>query len=220
LIYYLVPIFHTGRGALALAVFVSFAALMAVRLLFKIISSKYDIRLRALVLGAGNTADLVKTAQDKCDIDGVNIITYMPMPGDQNNKRVIGLAQTPGALVKYVAKERIDVIVLAMDERRNGLPVHDLLDCKMSGIEVIDLLTFFERYTNKVRLDIVQPSWLFLSDGFQVNNLKRLGKWLFDMATVFLLLPIVLPIALLASLAILVESGFKGPVLYSQMRVG
>jgi sugar transferase (PEP-CTERM system associated) len=193
---------------------------MAIRLLFRIFSSKYDIRLRVLVLGAENTADLVKTAQDNGEIDGVNIITYMPMLGDQNNKRVIGMAQTPGALVKYVAKERIDVIVLAMDERRNGLPVHDLLDCKMSGIEVIDLLTFFERYTNKVRLDIVQPSWLFLSDGFQVNNLKRLGKWLFDMAAVFLLLPIVLPIALLASLAILVESGFKGPVLYSQTRVG
>jgi sugar transferase (PEP-CTERM system associated) len=193
---------------------------MAVRLLFKTISSKYDIRLRVLVLGAGNTADLVKIAQDNREIDGVNIITYMPMPGDQNHKKVIGLAQTPGALVKFVAKKRIDVIVLAMDERRNGLPVHDLLDCKMSGIEVIDLLTFFERYTNKVRLDIVQPSWLFLSDGFQVNNLKRLGKWLFDMVAVFLLLPIVLPIAFLASLAILVESGFKGPVLYSQTRVG
>jgi len=220
LIYYFVPIFHTDRGALALAVFVSFVALMAVRLLFRTISGKYDIRLRVLVLGAGNTADLVKIAQDKGEIENINIITYMPMPGDQNHKKVIGLAQTPGALVKFVAKKRIDVIVLAMDERRNGLPVHDLLDCKMSGIEVIDLLTFFERYTNKVRLDIVQPSWLFLSDGFQVNNLKRLGKWIFDIAAVFLLLPIVLPIALLTSLAILVESGFKGPVLYSQTRVG
>jgi sugar transferase (PEP-CTERM system associated) len=110
--------------------------------------------------------------------------------------------------------------VLALDERRKGLPVHDLLDCKMSGIEIIDLLTFFERYTNKIRLDIVQPSWLFLSDGFQVSNFNRLSKRLFDIATVLLLLPIVLPVGLLASLAILIESRFRGAVLYSQTRVG
>jgi sugar transferase (PEP-CTERM system associated) len=220
LLYYIVPIFHTGRGALALAVFVSFAAIMATRLLFKAISSAYDIRLRVMVLGAGKKSNLVKTAEENGEIRDINIITYMPMPNDQNGEKAIGLAQTTGALVKYVIRERIDVIVLAMDERRNGLPVHDLLDCKMSGVEVIDLLTFFERYTNKVRLDIVQPSWLFLSDGFKVNDLKRLVKWVFDMTAVLLLLPVVLPVGLFASLAILIESGFKGPVLYSQVRVG
>jgi sugar transferase (PEP-CTERM system associated) len=218
--YYIIPFLHTGRGTLALAIFVSFALLMAIRLLFSLFSRAYDIRLRVLVLGAGKAANLVKQADAKREIQGINIITYMTMPGDQSDERGISLARTPGALVKFVAGERIDVIVLAMDERRKGLPVDDLLDCKMSGIEVIDLLTFFERYTNKVRLDIVQPSWLFLSDGFKVNNLKRLGKWIFDTAAVLLLLPIVLPVSLLASLAILVESGFKGPILYSQIRVG
>ncbi len=159
-------------------------------------------------------------AESNDEIEGVNITAYMPMPGDQQNDRGIGLAQTTGALTKFIAGKKIDVIVLALDERRKGLPVHDLLDCKMSGIEVIDLLTFFERYTNKIRLDVVQPSWLFLSDGFQVSNFKRLGKWLFDVSAVLMLLPIVIPVGLLSSFAILIESRFKGPVLYSQMRVG
>lgn len=220
LIYYIVPVFLTGRGALALAVFVSFVTVMAIRLVFNRISEAYDLRLRILVLGAGKAANLVRMAEANNEIPGINIITYMPMPGDQNQDRGIGLAQTPGALAKYVAGKRIDVIVLALDERRQGLPVNDLLDCKMSGIEVMDLLTFFERYTNKIRLDIVQPSWLFLSDGFQMSNFKRLGKRLFDIAVVLLLLPVVLPVSLLASLAILVEGAFKDPVLYRQTRVG
>ncbi|MDB4516767.1 TIGR03013 family PEP-CTERM/XrtA system glycosyltransferase [Crocinitomicaceae bacterium] len=220
LIYYIAPVFLTGRGVLALSVFVSFVAVVAIRLVFNRILDAYDLRLRVLVLGAGKAANLVRVAEAAGEIQGVNITTYMPMPGDQQDDRGIGLSQTAGALVKYVAVEKIDVILLALDERRKGLPVHDLIDCKMSGVEVIDLLTFFERYTNKIRLDIVQPSWLFLSEGFQVSNLKRLGKWLFDMAAVLLLLPIVLPVGLLVSLAILVESKFAGPVLYSQMRVG
>jgi len=220
LLFYIVPVVSIGRGALALSVFVGFVAIMAVRLLFERISERFDLRLRVLVLGAGKAANLIRKAEANGEIDGINFTAYMPMPGDQQDDRGIGLAQTKGALVKYVAGKKIDVIVLALDERRMGLPVLDLLDCKMSGIEVIDLLSFFERYTNKIRLDIVQPSWLFLSDGFQVSNFKRLAKWLFDMTTVLLLLPIVLPVGLLASLAILIESGFRGPVLYSQTRVG
>jgi sugar transferase (PEP-CTERM system associated) len=220
LLYYIAPVFITGRGALALSVLVSFVAIMAVRLGFERISERYDLKLRVLVLGAGKAANLIRLAQANSEIEGINITAYVPMPGDQQDDRGIGLAQTKGALVTYVAGKRIDVIVLALDERRKGLPVHDLLDCKMSGIEIIDLLTFFERYTNKIRLDIVQPSWLFLSDGFQVSNFNRLSKRLFDIATVLLLLPIVLPVGLLASLAILIESRFRGAVLYSQTRVG
>jgi len=109
--------------------------------------------------------------------------------------------------------------VLAMDERRKGLPVNDLLDCKMSGIEVFDLLTFFERYTRKIRLDIMNPSWLFLSDGFQVNNFRRLWKRIFDVVTVLMLLPVVLPIMMLVVVAICIESRCRGTVLYSQTRV-
>ncbi len=51
--------------------------------------------------------------------------------------------------------------------------MHELLDCKMGGVEVIDLLTFFERHTGKIRLDIMQPSWMFLSDGFRGESFQE-----------------------------------------------
>lgn len=220
LMYYIVPIFLTGRGALALAVFVSFVVIMAIRLVFHRISEVYDLRLRILVLGAGAMANLIRVSEAGGEIDGINIISFMPMPGDQQAEKGIGLVSTPGALVKYVEGKRIDVIVLAMDERRKGLPVHELLDCKMGGIEVIDLLTFFERYTNKIRLDIMQPSWLFLSDGFQVSNFRRMWKRLVDVVGVLFLLPFVLPVVLVLALVIFIESKGKGSVFYTQTRVG
>ena len=220
LVYYIAPAILTGRGALGLDVFVSFVAIMAIRLVFGRISRAYDLRPRVLVLGAGEAANLIRDADASGEIAGINIVSFMPMPGDREQNKGIGLVQTPGALVKFVGSNNVDVIVLAMDERRKGLPVHELLDCKMGGIEVIDLLTFFERYTNKIRLDIMQPSWLFLSDGFKVSSFRRIWKRTLDIVTVLLLAPFVLPIMLLSALLVFLESRCRGGVFYSQTRVG
>ena len=219
LTFYLLPMFFLGRGAFALAVFVSFIVIMAVRLVFRRISSHYDLRLRMLVLGAGETSKLIKNVESAGELAGVNVVFYMPMSGDNGAENTISLVKTPGALVKYVADKQIDVIVLAMDERRKELPVHDLLDCKMGGVEVLDLLTFFERHTSKIRLDIMQPSWLFLSEGFEVNNFRRMWKRMFDLTCVLLLLPVVLPIAAISAIAVLAESRGRGDVIYRQTRV-
>ena len=141
------------------------------------------------------------------------------MSGDRGAENAISLVKTPGALVKYVAEKQIDVIVLAMDERRKELPVHELLDCKMGGVEVLDLLTFFERHTSKIRLDIMQPSWLFLSEGFEVNNFRRMWKRMFDLCCVLLLLPVVSPVAAISAIAVFVESRGRDGVIYSHTRV-
>ena len=219
LTFYIAPVFFLGRGAFALAVLVGFVVVMMIRLVFLRISNAYDLRLRMLILGAGQTANLVKESEAKGELQGVNLVCYMPMPGDREAESGISLVKTPGALVKYVADNQIDIIVLAMDERRKGLPVHELLDCKMGGVEVLDLLTFFERHTSKIRLDIMQPSWLFLSEGFEVNNFRRMWKRVFDVTCVLLLMPVVLPLAALSAVAILIESRGRQGVIYSQTRV-
>jgi len=219
LTFYIAPMFFLGRGAFALAVLVSFVVVMTIRLIFIRIANAYDLRLRIVILGAGRTAGLVRLAEARGELKGVNLVCYMPMPGDHEAEGGISMVRTPGALVKYVAKNQIDSIVLAMDERREGVPVHELLDCKMGGVEVLDLLTFFERHTNKIRLDIMQPSWLFLSEGFEINNFRRMWKRVFDVICVLLLLPVVLPVAAIAAIAILIDSRGREGVIYSQTRV-
>ncbi len=121
LIFYIMPHISLWRGELALAVFVSFVSIMSIRLSFMKIMSAYDLRMRVLILGAGKTANLVKQAQAAGELDGLNIVNFMPMPGDLENSKGIGLVNTQGALAKYVAEKQVDVIVLAMDERRKGL---------------------------------------------------------------------------------------------------
>jgi exopolysaccharide biosynthesis polyprenyl glycosylphosphotransferase len=66
---------------------------------------------------------------------------------------------------------------------------------------------------------MLNPSWLYLSEGFHVGNVRRIGKRVLDVLVVLALLPIALPFAVLVSLAIFVESGGRGGVLYSQVRI-
>jgi len=220
LTYYIAPMFFLGRGALASAVIVSFVNIMAIRMVYMRIMSVNDLRPRVLILGAGKAASLVKKALAAGELDQLMITDFMMMPGDVTEDRAISFVNSPGALAKYVDEKQVDVIALAMDERRKGLPVHDLLDCKMGGVDVIDLLTFFERYTNKIRLDIIQPSWLFLSDGFKVSHFRKMWKRLLDLCSVLFLSIFVSPIVIIATVALLIESRGRGPVFYAQTRVG
>ncbi len=97
--------------------------------------------------------------------------------------------------------------------------VEELVECKMSGISILDLITFFERRAGKIRLDMLNPSWLYLSEGFRSGLIRRIGKRLLDLLVVLLLTPIALFLGLIVSIAILIESGGRGNVLYSQVRV-
>jgi len=217
--FYVAPVFSFGRGVLALSVLVSFTGIMVGRILFARIAEKRDIRLRVLILGAGTTATLIKDAETNGELDGVNVVGYVPLAGDQEAEKEHNLVIPSESLIRYVEEKDIDEIVLAADDRRKGFPVQDLLDCKMSGISVLDLLSFFERETGKIRLDILHPSWLFLSDGFHESTFRRAWKRSFDIVVVLLLLPVTLPIMALVTAVILVESRGRGPVLYSQTRV-
>ena len=89
----------------------------------------------------------------------------------------------------------------------------------MSGIDILEMVSFFERRTGKIRLDILYPSWLYLSDGFHESAFRRVIKRTFDIVIVLFLLPIALPLMLLSIIAIITESRGRGPILYRQTRV-
>jgi sugar transferase (PEP-CTERM system associated) len=120
----------------------------------------------------------------------------------------------------YVRENQIDEIVLAVDDRRKSMPVHEILDCKMDGVGVVDMMTFFERETGKVKLELVSPSWLFLSDGFRIDSFSLFMKRGLDILISLLLLPFFLPVMLVVAIAIWLEGKGREGVIYRQTRVG
>lgn len=173
---------------------------------------------RVLILGAGKRAQRIKNLEGQSG-SGFIIVGYIAM---NENKRAIPEAINRDAiynLADFVVKLGASEVVLALEERRNALPLSDLLRIKTTGVHVNGVSSFFERETGRVDLDSVNPSWLIFSDGFSSGRrISGIAKRLFDVAASLLLLIFSLPVILVFAILIKMES--KGPAIYRQQRVG
>lgn len=222
LLYYILPELFLGRGVLALSFCVAGVLIILVRILFVRSLNQDQLKRRILVLGAGkNAAKISHQLRRRVDQQGFVIVGHVHIRGEHD---VVdeSIVLRPETTLLALAKDlQADEIVVAVGERRGkSFPVHDLLDCKLSGIDVIDLLGFFERETGKIKLDILNPSWLIFSDGFNQGKGLNARKRVFDIAISLLLLSISWPFMLGVIIAIKIEGGGRGSIIYRQIRVG
>jgi sugar transferase (PEP-CTERM system associated) len=122
-------------------------------------------------------------------------------------------------LSDYVTKLNANEVVLALEERRNAIPLDDLLRVRTAGVHVNEITTFLERETGRVDLRSTNPSWLIFSDGFSSGRrLSSVAKRVFDVMASGVLLVLTVPLVMLTALFIRLES--RGPAFYRQTRVG
>ncbi|QPC99843.1 TIGR03013 family XrtA/PEP-CTERM system glycosyltransferase [Qipengyuania soli] len=120
---------------------------------------------------------------------------------------------------RYVERLGASEVVLALEERRNSLPLKELLRIKTKGVNVNDYSSFIERETGRVDLDTLNPSWLIFSDGFSAEQrISRILKRGFDVAVSLVILVVALPLIVIFAAAVKLES--KGPAFFRQRRVG
>jgi sugar transferase (PEP-CTERM system associated) len=144
----------------------------------------------------------------------------MTTPGDQGSFPADRLIPLPQNLFEWAVENDVDEIVVAMDDRRQGFPLHDFIECRLAGIQLLELPSFLERETGKVHLEILNPSWIIFGDGFRISQLQSALERVFDIVVSSLLLVLALPAMALAVVAIWLEDGLKAPILYRQKRVG
>lgn len=122
-------------------------------------------------------------------------------------------------LVDLVREHRINEIIVAVREQRGGgVPMEQLLDCRIIGVPILDLAGFYERARAEVPVDSLKASWLVYGDGFVQGQLRELSKRVFDVVSSAILLVLAAPVMAAAAIAIRLDS--PGPVLYRQERVG
>ena len=209
---------HFWRSTLAYAMAASVVFLLTNRLIVGGILGAHAFRRRVLVLGAGNRADRLRQLGDRPEA-GFAIVGYIGM---SDSKPVIDEAINRSAihnLKRFVENLGVSEVVLALEERRNSLPLSDLLRIKTAGVHVNDFSSFIERETGRVDLDTVNPSWLIFSDGFSSGRaVSSVAKRLFDIAASLLLLVLTLPVIVLFALLVKLDS--RGPAFFRQTRVG
>ncbi|MCK4587772.1 MAG: TIGR03013 family PEP-CTERM/XrtA system glycosyltransferase, partial [Gammaproteobacteria bacterium] len=222
LLYYVVPDVLLERRVFVWS-FIFAAVLMSIaRVLFVRSIDRSTLRRRILVLGAGSqAAQIPRQLRRRVDTQGFTIVGYVHVRGEHDVVDESMVLRPDETLLSLANDMEIDEIVVAVGERRRkGFPVHDLLDCKLSGYDVIDLLGFFERETGKIKLDIMSPSWMIFSDGFNQSGMQSVQKRIFDIVISLGLLSISWPFMLMVAIAIKFEDKGKGSVFYRQIRVG
>jgi sugar transferase (PEP-CTERM system associated) len=218
LIFFLAPSLTFWRSNLLYAMLLALAGLIVVRLTVGKAIGGEAFKRRVLVLGAGPRAARLE-ALARGESAGFKIAGYIAMnEGPAAVAHAVprgGIADLPAHVVRLAASE----VVLALEERRNALPLADLLRIKTTGVSVTDLSSFLERETGRVDLDSLNPSWLIFSDGFSAGRrLSSAGKRLFDIIVSAGILILTAPVVLLAALLVKLES--KGPAFFRQRRIG
>ncbi|APE28598.1 TIGR03013 family XrtA/PEP-CTERM system glycosyltransferase [Aurantiacibacter gangjinensis] len=175
-------------------------------------------RRRILVLGAGPRALRLKQLSQRPE-SGFSVVGFVDMTGRHGSVHEALLRTDIPDLSAHVASLRATEVVLALEERRNSLPLKDLLRVKTAGVYVNEFSSFLERETGRVDLDTLNPSWLIFSDGFSSGRaISSFAKRVFDILASGLLLVLTFPVIALFALVVKLDS--KGPAFFRQKRVG
>nr|WP_269468608.1 TIGR03013 family XrtA/PEP-CTERM system glycosyltransferase [Alteromonas sp. ASW11-130] len=185
-------------------------------------------KVRIVVLGAGERASIIEKRMRR-DVDriGFELLGFIPIPGDNREdgirKEKIIHVKIDENFQQFIVDNDIEEIVIACDQRRGTLPIDVLFECRLRGIEVTDLLDFMERETGQIVVNLMYPSWVIYSNGFQSQNYLRdaLDYFLNAFLATFVLI-FAWPFMLITALIIWLDDGrrTRTSVFYKQERVG
>lgn len=217
LVYYLFPRFEIGRG-----IYLSSVALVAVvlpswRIFYDSVTDTAGFRRKVLVLGtSGLGKELAEMIRDNPSY-GLDLVGMLGRERSMidSEQGVVGIYAD---LAEIVAKDDVELVLVAYPDRRGTLPVDQLLEVKFRGVEVQEGIDFYEEITGKIYVRDLKPSQLIFAEGFTARLTTRRLKRILDVVCALIGLVLAAPIMLLATVLIRLES--KGPILYKQVRAG
>ncbi|HYM43359.1 MAG TPA: TIGR03013 family XrtA/PEP-CTERM system glycosyltransferase [Steroidobacteraceae bacterium] len=218
-VFYLFPSLSLGRAAMGLAVALAALALLFTRSILARLIEDDVFKRRVLVYGCGERAASIASLRRRSDRRGFAVAGYA-CPEDEPCAVPAQQIFRAAKVLELCAQLGVDEVVVAMDDRRRSFPIRELLECRLSGIDVTDLPTFLERETGRVRIDVLNPAWMIFGEGFRRDPVRLFTSRLLDVVSSLLILILGLPAMLLAALAIKLEDGWRAPLLYRQLRVG
>jgi sugar transferase (PEP-CTERM system associated) len=221
-VYYLFPATIIQKGVFVVSAGLVILLIVSWRMAYNHILNRGLFNQKLVILGSGKLAQSICeeiAAKKDC---GYSVSMMVPESGQESmicdpNTAVMHKKDYSG-LCDLAKDMGIKKIVVALQEKRKGFPIQELLNCRVSGIDVLEGNSFYEILTGKLIVEHINPSWLIFSDGFHQSWFRRLAKRGTDLLFSTLLLIIVSPIIAITALLIKLDS--QGPVIFSQDRVG
>jgi sugar transferase (PEP-CTERM system associated) len=221
-LYYCLPTLVIGRGVFALASVFIVALVAGWRIAFEWLSLRSVPAERLLIVGtAGAAVALARELFERRSELGVELVGFVDVDPAKVGLSLInpGVIGTISDIPAIVRDRKVDRVVVSLAEARGKLPMDELLQMKLNqGVRFDHLASVYERYTGKIAVENLRPSWLIFSEGFRHTAFSFGVKRLTDVVMSSIGLVLAAPLMLI--IAPLVRLTSPGPALYSQQRVG
>ncbi|MBF0610576.1 MAG: TIGR03013 family PEP-CTERM/XrtA system glycosyltransferase [Magnetococcales bacterium] len=223
LLFYIFPDLILGRGVFGYVMLCSLASVVAIRwFYYALIKGKNVLARRVLVVGTGLAANSLSSTYGRGRRINYQVVGYWPVVGEEVQVEASLLLDLKGlSLLETVRYLRVHDVVVASRETISSHLFNQILECKINGIHVTDLLGFLEQEHRLVEPAYMSHQWWLLqSDGLNMGTLRHVLKRSFDILASSLLLLTLWPFMLLTALAVALECGGREPVFYRQKRLG
>jgi len=210
---YVRPNYLLGGGSAAVGLIILTVALFGWRLGFTWLVQLPILVERVYVLGTGERAQRVVLGLRQNPEIGVEIASWTgKMEGAVTRESVAA------HLMEVVHKQKVHRVIVAMPDRRGTIPMPELLELRMQGVKIEEATSWLEKISGKIEVENLYPSWLVFGEGFRRSTAFILVRRAVSIVISLIGLILTLPLIPLIMLAIRLDS--KGPVFYTQARVG
>jgi sugar transferase (PEP-CTERM system associated) len=214
LAYYIIPQIGLSRSIFLMSLFFSMGFSFLIRVIFLALRTSRLADTSVVLLGNGRNAkflvDEIRNSGRSVKFEGYvgkeNIEIDIPWLGDVDELWNIIRGTDP------------DRLIVAFDDMRGALPLHDLLRIKLTSCEIEDAPKFYEELLGKIMIEDVRPGSLIFAKGFASMKSEDILKRLFDFFFALIGTIIASPFMIITAIAIKIDS--TGPVFYKQERVG
>lgn len=221
-VYFLFPNAIIGEGIFFVSITILILFIVSWRVAYTFILNRGLFNQKIIILGSSDTAkEIAREIGEKKDC-GYEIAAAVSkhLWQDLACAENFGLiCQTSYDNICEIASQmKVRKIVVALKEKRGAFPIKELLECRVNGIDVIDGNSFYEMLTGKLIVEQINPAWLIFSQGFQKSKAQRMLKRTIDLLLSLSMLIILSPLIAIVTIVIKIDS--KGPIIFSQERVG
>ena len=219
-LYYLFPDLIIGRGIFFISLWFIAAIIISWRLFYNYLIKTKQLDQRILIVGCGLLAQNIARMIIEREDTGFKVLGFITEDPTRIGEPLMNLSiiGKQSQLIDLVEKEKIDRIIVALDERRGRFPDAELLACKIMGIQVEDGLKFFENLTGRLEVETLTPSFLIFADSFIKSKMTRGIKRITELMASAIGLILFSPFLLIIPVLIKFDDG--GVVFYKQERVG
>jgi sugar transferase (PEP-CTERM system associated) len=210
---FLFPTLLPGKNSALVGLIILTVSLFAWRTGYAWLSEQPYLRERVYVLGMGERAQrLIQGLRSRSEL-GVDVVGWSGNVEGQLTRDSAGLH-----LTELVREHHVHRVIVAMQNRREAMPMQELLQLRLQGVHIEEATSWLEKITGRIEVENLYPSWIIFAKGFRFSSGFRLLRRVLNFTVSLIGLICALPVIPFVILAIKLDS--KGPVLYRQARVG